>query len=455
MSPEQNNQDQPNMVPNPAPPQPINEVTPPQPLNQVPDPQPAQPTMPEQPFVQQPIQGGASPQPTYGMPMQPAGGMPTPVQSEKSYIVNLLLAFFLGNLGVDRFYLGKIGTGIAKLLTAGGFGIWTLIDVILGAFGKTKDKQGMPLKGAEQYKVVGIVLVAVYALLFMAMLAFNILFFMKFYTTLQDRAKLSAITNSYLAAAEADDVSLILSDAADGQNPETKAFIQSTLAKNDGQCDITEPGQITETNNGTKVANYLLECPTSDAKYWRLTMTKENGTWVLSGIVFGNKPLQSSVDGDTQQPTTASATKTTAASTCLVESDFDSFKKKYGYDGIGVNYTQVNFTQNIQFQPDSATQYTIDTGVLDQVAYFATQNPSKTYTIEVKSTVASDDPQFATLAKQRAEKVKNDLVAKGVKVEKIKIMPYNTISDLGGGTSETDKQIARATTVTINASCSN
>ncbi len=44
-------------------------------------------------------------------------------------------AILLGGLGVDRFYVGKIGTGILKLLTGGGFGICWLIDTILIAVG--------------------------------------------------------------------------------------------------------------------------------------------------------------------------------------------------------------------------------------------------------------------------------------------------------------------------------
>lgn len=48
-----------------------------------------------------------------------------------NWIVALLLSIFLGSLGVDRFVMGKVGTGILKLLTAGGWGIWWLIDVIL------------------------------------------------------------------------------------------------------------------------------------------------------------------------------------------------------------------------------------------------------------------------------------------------------------------------------------
>jgi len=52
------------------------------------------------------------------------------------------LSFFLGGLGVDRFYVGKIGTGILKLITAGCFGIWWLIDLIMILAGKFKDKDG-------------------------------------------------------------------------------------------------------------------------------------------------------------------------------------------------------------------------------------------------------------------------------------------------------------------------
>jgi TM2 domain-containing membrane protein YozV len=43
---------------------------------------------------------------------------------------------------VDRFYLGSIGTGILKLITGGGFGIWWLIDFIMAVAGKRKDKEG-------------------------------------------------------------------------------------------------------------------------------------------------------------------------------------------------------------------------------------------------------------------------------------------------------------------------
>ena len=60
----------------------------------------------------------------------------------KSKVVALILTIFLGELGIDRFYLGYIGTGILKLITCGGFGIWWLIDLIMIATGKLKPKDG-------------------------------------------------------------------------------------------------------------------------------------------------------------------------------------------------------------------------------------------------------------------------------------------------------------------------
>ena len=67
------------------------------------------------------------------------------MEEKKSFIVAVLLSFFLGGLGVDRFYLGYTGLGVAELLTCGGFGIWALIDFILIVIGNMKDANGNEL----------------------------------------------------------------------------------------------------------------------------------------------------------------------------------------------------------------------------------------------------------------------------------------------------------------------
>ncbi|MBN9612141.1 MAG: Ltp family lipoprotein [Actinobacteria bacterium] len=63
-------------------------------------------------------------------------------------------------LGVDRFYLGKIGTGLLKLVTFGGLGIWWLVDIILTLAGAQRDKKGLKLAGYDQHKKIAWIVTA-------------------------------------------------------------------------------------------------------------------------------------------------------------------------------------------------------------------------------------------------------------------------------------------------------
>jgi hypothetical protein len=76
------------------------------------------------------------------------------IESNKLFVATWLFAWLLGIFAVDRFYLGKIGTGLLKLLTFSGLGIWWLVDLIIVLAGNQRDKQGHPLAGYTQHKKI-------------------------------------------------------------------------------------------------------------------------------------------------------------------------------------------------------------------------------------------------------------------------------------------------------------
>jgi TM2 domain-containing membrane protein YozV len=105
-----------------------------------------------------------SPQP---FPPTSASSAPASVlpSSDKSFLVTWLFALFLGFFAVDRFYLGKVGTGILKLITFGGFGIWVLVDLVLVLAGAQRDKQGQKLAGYNQHKKIAWIITGVLVVL--------------------------------------------------------------------------------------------------------------------------------------------------------------------------------------------------------------------------------------------------------------------------------------------------
>lgn len=95
---------------------------------------------------------------------------------QKSFIVTAMLSLFLGGLGVDRFYLGKIGTGLLKLITFGGFGIWYVVDIGLILSGKMKSKNGQLLKDRSKNLRLAIVITAIVVVLAVIIIVLAVIF---------------------------------------------------------------------------------------------------------------------------------------------------------------------------------------------------------------------------------------------------------------------------------------
>jgi TM2 domain-containing membrane protein YozV len=88
-------------------------------------------------------------------PEQPTQTMTQPakkIHKQRHFLAVFFISFMWGTFGVDRMYMGKIWTGILKLVTFGGLGIWSLIDFVLIMSGSMRDKQGQEMLQAAEYK---------------------------------------------------------------------------------------------------------------------------------------------------------------------------------------------------------------------------------------------------------------------------------------------------------------
>lgn len=92
-------------------------------------------------------------------PPRPVGGPEPEIRldpvSSRNWLVTFLLANFLGQFGIDRFYTGDTTLGILKLITCGGCGIWSLIDILWMLFAKRRDVDGYPLAEGQSDRAIG------------------------------------------------------------------------------------------------------------------------------------------------------------------------------------------------------------------------------------------------------------------------------------------------------------
>ncbi len=84
--------------------------------------------------------------PKCGVRQAGTDNQPKEKEEDNKWLITLLLCFFLGTLGMHRFYTKHVSVGVIQLLTLGVCGIWTLVDFIIILVGDFKDADGNPIK---------------------------------------------------------------------------------------------------------------------------------------------------------------------------------------------------------------------------------------------------------------------------------------------------------------------
>ena len=83
---------------------------------------------------------------------------------QRHFLAVFFISFMWGIYGIDRMYLGKWLTGLLKLLTFGGFGLWLVIDLGLIINGTMRDKFGRPMLEHAEYKPLAQKTVLIFAI---------------------------------------------------------------------------------------------------------------------------------------------------------------------------------------------------------------------------------------------------------------------------------------------------
>lgn len=303
------------------------------------------------PFEDGTTRSGAATATTTADPSTIPSGSPaaTDATPPKSFIATWLFALFLGFFAVDRFYLGKIGTALAKLFTLGGLGVWVLVDLILVLAGVQRDKLGRSLDGYAKHRslawiVTGVVLV------------------------------ISLIANGVNAANRVDDVASPepAAGAASNADDDTEADAASAPEPEEAAAPTVEELGVVETAFGKDIDSdtwwyaIVLENPNADYVFPSAGITVEavdangvildsgsNYTTVLQGrtVVVGDFFSVGSgtiAKLEVRGPTSAAATSSPAAETGSFSVSEIATATEYGWTDVTGKVTS-SFSEDQEF----------------------------------------------------------------------------------------------------------
>ena len=220
--------------------------------------------------------------------------------SPKSGLTTFILCFFFGFLGIHRFYVGKIGTGILMLLTMGGLGFWVLYDLFSIVCKNFTDAQNRPVLIAQNPTAprnVTIVVLVIYILLFGSI------------TVIVGMATrgLATAGNNELTALRQGNIeqaySYTSSEFKKGVNLDTfKTFVASYPQLHDNVSSTFNDIEYKD-NNGSISGNLNMKDGTAVAV--EIDLLKENSQWMINGINVNKTSTQETVPATAPEATPA------------------------------------------------------------------------------------------------------------------------------------------------------
>lgn len=237
------------------------------------------------------------------------------VKSEKSAMVALLLCMYLGWLGLHRFYVGKIGTGLLMLITFGGFGIWVLVDVVNIAKLNFVDKHGHYLEFVRSTTPTYKIVLCVFGLFFAAIIGFVSLMTS---IVMLATSGLTDAARGQLAAIRAHDYtkaySYTTSEFQQGvTEKQFEKFISAYPALSNNK-DATFNARSID-NNGIGTIEGTIQSDDGKVTPIRYQFLKENGVWKIQNIEVNpnsNTSVSHDNDATAEQPSNDAAKKHTS-----------------------------------------------------------------------------------------------------------------------------------------------
>lgn len=197
---------------------------------------------------------------------------------------------------------------------------------------------------------------------------------------------------------------------------------------------------------------YLYAISGSSQKSARVSVALKDGHNIVTSLVYSPSQLKLVPGAVAENDASTTEDSNTNAAQCFAPNDYNT---AFGYSNT-LSFTDTTpYTTNAHFLTDSLEyDSSSSSSNIGTVASIVTTNPGKGYTIHLYGSVATAASADKDFANQRATKVKNELVAKGVSAGNIVIDEPQNVDSMGGATDEVAKQTARSVVIKFMANCS-